>query len=75
MYLPLPLFPDWLQPLFAALPFRALIDVPFRLYLGHIPPSAAPEVLAQGLAWTLVLVLLGRLMVSRAVTRAVVQGG
>jgi ABC-2 type transport system permease protein len=75
MYLPLPLFPDWLRPVLEALPFRSLIDVPFRLFLGHIPPAEAPRLFAFGIAWVLGLVLVGRAMVARGVARAVVQGG
>lgn len=36
---PIPFFPDWAQPFLEALPFRGLVDVPFRLYMGHIPPG------------------------------------
>jgi ABC-2 type transport system permease protein len=31
MVIPLPLFPDWTQPLLSALPFRILVDVPNRI--------------------------------------------
>ncbi len=41
MVVPLPLFPDWLQPVLNALPFRGLADTPFRIYMGHIPPEQA----------------------------------
>ena len=75
MILPLPLFPDWAQPVLSFLPFRGLVDVPFRIYMGHIPPSEIPLVLAQQAAWTVALVLLGRWILSRATRRLVVQGG
>jgi ABC-2 type transport system permease protein len=35
--IPLPLLPDWIQPIMNVLPFRGIIDAPFRLYMGHIP--------------------------------------
>ena len=38
---PLPLFPDWLQPLLYWQPFRGLADVPYRIYGGNIDPHAA----------------------------------
>ena len=42
MVIPLPFFPDWTQPLLHVLPFRALADVPYRLYTGDIPAAMAP---------------------------------
>ena len=75
MVIPLPLFPDWAQPLLTALPFRAMADDPFRLYIGLLPPSALLAVLARQAAWTLALVLLGRGLVARGQRRLVLQGG
>jgi len=66
-----PVVPAWIIPLPAVpelgavvlnfLPFRGLGDTPFRLYMGHIPPEGVVWVLAQQLAWTAALVMLGRL--------------
>ena len=75
MVIPLPLYPDWAQPLLDFLPFRGLVDTPFRLYLGHIPPEHVGAVLAHQLVWTAALVLLGRRLLARATRRLVVQGG
>jgi ABC-2 type transport system permease protein len=75
MLVPLPLLPAWAQPVLNALPFRGLIDVPFRLYLGHIPPEQVGPLLAHQLAWTAALVLLGRWVLARGQRRLVVQGG
>jgi len=75
MLVPIPLFPEWAQPVLKALPFHALVDAPFRLYMGHIPPGEMAGVLAHQLAWTVALVLLGRWLLARAAQRLVVQGG
>jgi ABC-2 type transport system permease protein len=75
MIIPLPLFPDWAQPLLRALPFGALMDLPARVYTGHIPLSGAAWVLLSQLGWTLLLVLLGSRLLARAARRLVVQGG
>ncbi len=72
---PLPLFPQWLQPLVEALPFRGLIDIPFRLYLGHIPATEAPALLAFQLAWAAAIVLGGRVLLSYGRRVLVAQGG
>ena len=75
MIVPLPLFPDWAQWLLDVLPFRGLVDAPFRLYLGHIPPSEALSVLFHQAAWIAIFVTAGRLVLARGTRRLVVQGG
>ena len=75
LYVPLPFFPDWLADLADVLPFRGLADIPFRLYLGHIPPSDSLPLLAHQLGWVGALILLGRLLLARGRRRLVVQGG
>ncbi len=75
MTVPLPLFPDRMQAILNFLPFRGLVDVPFRLYMGHIPPEGAFPLFAHQIAWTGVLVAVGHWLVARGARRLVVQGG
>ena len=75
MIVPIPLYPDWAQTILNFLPFRGLVDVPFRLYLGHIPPGDLPMLIAHQLAWTIAIVLFGRWVLSRGLRRVVIQGG
>jgi ABC-2 type transport system permease protein len=75
MIIPLPLFPDWAQPIVQALPFAGLVDLPSRVFTGHIPPHAAVSVLQHQLLWTIALVVFGRWLLSRGMRRIVVQGG
>jgi ABC-2 type transport system permease protein len=75
MIIPISLFPGWLQPLLLALPFPGLIDFPFRIYLGQASPEQIPLLLLHQLAWTGVLILVGRTLLSRVLRRMVVQGG
>jgi ABC-2 type transport system permease protein len=72
---PLPLFPSWLQELIAILPFRGLIDTPFRIYMGHLAGSEAFIALALQGVWLVALVMLGRMTLQRGIGRLVVQGG
>ena len=72
---PLPFFPDWAQPVLSFLPFRGLADTPFRLYMGHIPAGDLVLHLGHQLAWGVVLILLGRWILSRGLRRLVIQGG
>lgn len=75
MVIPLPLFPDWAQPLLHALPFAGLMDLPARIYTGNIPAAQAGWALGHQTVWTIVLVSLGRWLLGRSARRIVVQGG
>jgi ABC-2 type transport system permease protein len=73
--IPLPLFPRWAQPILNAMPWRGLIDVPFRIYLGNLNTSQALMGLMQQGVWIGLFILLGHWLVGRGVRRLVVQGG
>jgi len=73
--LPLPLFPDWAQTVLNWLPFRGLMDIPFRLYCGDLDPGAVWGLLLHQVVWSLVFILWGRWMLSRISKRLVIQGG
>ncbi len=75
MIVPLPFFPDWARPILEALPFAGLVDLPFRLYTGHIPAGQALGIFAGQLFWTIALVGLGRLVLNQGIRPLVVQGG
>ena len=75
MIVPLPLFPDRAQPILNILPFRGLVDVPFRLYMGHIPDEEIISTLAHQLVWIVGLVAIGRRVLAQGKRRLVVQGG
>ncbi len=75
MVIPLPLFPDWAQPLLEWQPFRGLVDVPFRIYSGNIPATEAIWDILHQLVWTGVIVAFGRWLLQRSLRDLVVQGG
>jgi ABC-2 type transport system permease protein len=75
MIIPLPLFPAWAQPILAVLPFRGLIDVPFRIYLGDFPLREALLVMGQQIMWIVIFIVAGKLLLHRGLRRLVVQGG
>ncbi len=75
MLVPLPLYPDWAQTALNILPFRGLVDVPFRLYIGHIPPGELPTLFLHQLVWTAILTAFGRWLLARSMRRLVIQGG
>lgn len=75
MIVPLPLFPDFLQPILTHSPFAGLMDLPFRLYTGHIPAAEVTSVLGRQIFWTAALVLTGRWLLARGTRVLVAQGG
>lgn len=75
MIVPLPLFPDWMQPLLNYSPFAGLMDLPFRLYTGHISSDQVTTVLARQLGWTFALVIFSRWLLARGTRVLVAQGG
>jgi ABC-2 type transport system permease protein len=75
LLVPLPLLPDWAQPVLRWLPFAGVMDLPARIYNGHIAPAEIGLVLARQVGWTLALVALGRWLLDRGMRRVVVQGG
>lgn len=70
--LPLSFFPDWLRAIAEWLPFRAILMVPVEVFLGQRSPGNG---LAIQLAWVVVMLLLGKLVLGVAVRKLVVQGG
>jgi ABC-2 type transport system permease protein len=75
MIIPLPLFPDWAQPILRNLPFAGLVDFPFRVYTGNIAAGEIVGVLARQILWTAALIVLGRRLLARGMRRVVIQGG
>ena len=73
--LPLPLFPDWLQPFLCIQPLRGITDIPARIYTDVIPGGEAFFYLGFQLAWSLGFILLGKWLLRRALKQLVIQGG
>jgi ABC-2 type transport system permease protein len=72
---PLPLFPDWSQPLLRNQPFAGLMDTPFRIYSAHLAGGDALLALARQAVWIAALVIIGRAIMARVMTRLQTQGG
>jgi ABC-2 type transport system permease protein len=72
---PLPFFPNWMQwPLFLQ-PFAGLVDIPYRIYFGNLRGIGALAGLTQQLIWTAILLLIGKRLLARVLSRMQVQGG
>lgn len=70
--LPLTLLPDGMARVARVLPFAAMVQTPFDVFTGERSAIAA---LAGQAAWAVVLLVVGRVVLRRAVTKLVVQGG
>lgn len=75
MLIPIPLMPEWLQKIAYILPFRLASDLPFRIYSGNISVADGIKGISVQLMWLLALVLVGRVLLNKALKRVVVQGG
>lgn len=75
LIIPLPLFPSWMQTFLAIQPMRAILDIPCRIYTGMIPFNETFYYLAFQLAWAAVTVLIGHLVMKRAMCKIQIQGG
>jgi len=74
-FLPLVLWPDFLQRFLMFQPFAGLLDTPFRLYVGAIPPGDALGAIALQLSWAAAITVLGKALMRCRVSRLIVQGG
>jgi ABC-2 type transport system permease protein len=74
MFLPLEMFPDWLQPLARWLPFQLITYAPAHAFVAFEPGFVLQAVLGQ-VAYIVALSVLVVLMWRRAQRRLVVHGG
>lgn len=75
LVIPLPLFPTWLQPFMSLQPFRGILDIPIRIYLGIIPTDTLIYYFLFQIAWMAIFIFLGKLMMQKALSRITIQGG
>lgn len=74
-FLPLQLWPDSLQRILLLQPFAGYTDIPLRLYIGAIAPSAGMAAIGLQLLWTLVFIVGGKLLMRHQLKSLIVQGG
>jgi len=73
--LPIPFFPKFLQIISNILPYRYVSDFPFRFYVGNISLNEGIYSIGIQIIWIIILVILGKLLIKKALKKAVVQGG
>jgi len=73
--IPLPFFPVLFQKLAYILPFRYVSDFPFRFYVGNISFNEGINGLVLQLLWIIIIYIIGRVLIKKALKKVVVQGG
>lgn len=68
-------FPGWLRALSDWLPFQGMVYLPSAVFLEKLDGPGLAGALGQQLLWFPVLMVLGRLLLTVATRRLVVQGG
>jgi ABC-2 type transport system permease protein len=74
-YVPVHIFPGWLQVIAHASPFPSMFQSPIDVISGRVTGSAALEAVVIQVLWLGFLVAATRLMLWRGSSRLVVQGG
>ena len=74
-FIPIPLMPVAIQNVLNYLPFRFIVDLPFRIYIGNIGLKSALMFSLLSLAWLIVLIIIGKLLLKQALKKTVIQGG
>ncbi|MEM9135033.1 MAG: ABC-2 family transporter protein [Actinomycetota bacterium] len=75
LLLPLALFPPAVETVARALPFAALVQLPVEIYLGRHGPAGVAWILLQQVMWLVALLLAGRVLLTAATRKVVIQGG
>jgi ABC-2 type transport system permease protein len=72
---PIPFFPQPFRTVAELLPFGSLQNVPLSIYNGSLTGGGLMRAVALQLFWLIALWCIGRIAMSRALKRVVVQGG
>ena len=73
--IPVAWFPAWLGAVAAATPFPSMLQTPVDILSGRVAGVAALQVVALQCFWLVVMLAIGRVVLTRATRRLVVQGG
>ena len=74
-YLPLQLWPRFMQGFLLIQPFAGYMDIPLRFYVGSMAPKDAVWAIGLQMAWTIAFVIAGKLIMNGRLKHIVVQGG
>ena len=75
LFVPVPLFPDWLRAIALSTPFPSIMMTPIDILSGRIGGIDAAIALAVQLGWILLLGVAGHLLLAAGQRKLEVQGG
>jgi ABC-2 type transport system permease protein len=75
LIVPLAFFPEPWDTVARALPFASMLQLPVDIFVGAATGSEIAAVLAIQAAWAVVLIALGRVVLSAGTRKLVIQGG
>ena len=73
--IPVPLLPTFLVNITKYMPFRLIGDASFRIYSGNISIIGAKEIIILQIIWIIILIIVGNLLVNKALKKVCIQGG
>jgi len=73
--IPIPFFPDNIRRVVELLPFGSMQNVPLLIFSGTLYGTNMLRALALQVFWVVVLILIGRIWITRAIKRVITQGG
>ena len=74
-YLPLQLWPEFMQSFLLVQPFAGYLDIPLRLYVGTMLPADAYWAIGLQISWAMIFIFTGRSLMSVRLKSIIVQGG
>lgn len=74
-YLPLQLWPKFMQSFLLLQPFAGYLDIPVRLYIGTLPISSAATAIGLQLLWSIIFIGIGKALMTKQLKAIIVQGG
>ena len=72
---PFPFFPATVRTVLEILPFAAMQNMPLRIYSGNIAGADALNGILFQIFWLALLVVIGKILMHRALKKVIVQGG
>jgi ABC-2 type transport system permease protein len=75
LYLPIPLLPLFIISISEYLPFRLIGDLPFRIYSNNISGMYALKSITLQIIWIILLFIIGKLIMKKALKKVCIQGG
>lgn len=73
--IPIPFLPDGIRQAVELLPFASMQNTPFRIYGGDIQGEALIRAMGLQIFWAAAMWIAGRLLIHKALSRVVAQGG